>query len=257
MKGYIPPRDEEERLFCSRVADTVARCEKIQKPCFIGFLDERQQQLALTRLGGQAWTRHLFFGGLPAAERKVLCVYPAEDDPPEEWQWPITALRISCGADASKLTHRDYLGSLLGLGLERRCIGDIFPDEKGAWLVAMETQAQLICDELCSVGRLSARAEPAVLPQVLAEQQGECFSATVAQLRLDAVLAAALRQSRQNAAALISAGKVQVSHLTVTQPSAQVDAGDSLTVRGIGKFRLEEAGGQSRKGRIFITIRKY
>ena len=256
MKGYIPPKDEEERLFCSRVTELAARCEKIQKPCYIGFLDERQQQLALTRLGGQAWTRHLFFGGLPAAERKVLCVYPAQQEPPAEWEWPITPLRITC-ADGAKLTHRDYLGSLLGLGLERRCIGDIFPDDAGAWLLAFETQAQLICDELCSVGRSSARAQEDCIPQDVAQQQGECFFATVAQLRLDAVLAAALRQSRQNAAALISAGRVQVSHLTVTQPSAQVDEGDSLTVRGVGKFRLQEVGGQSRKGRIFITIRKY
>lgn len=256
MKGFVPPQDTQEEIFCRKVRDAAMRCEKISRPIFIGFLDERQQLLAQAQLAGAKWSQHLFFGGCVAAERKVLCVYI--DTPPCEDEFPFTAVWIHCKAENQQLSHRDYLGALLALGLERRCIGDIFVQHEGAIAFVLDTQIQLVQNELLSVGRYNAAVERcAELPTDLQQSTKQEITATVASLRLDAVLAAALRQSRPNVSALISAGKAQVSHLTVTSTSFLVAQGDSLTVRGEGKFRLTSVGGQSKKGRIFITIIKY
>lgn len=256
MKGYIPPQNEEERFFWGRVQDAAVRCERTGRSVFMGFWDERQQALANAALSAFQNLQVSFWGGFAQAERKMLGLAAAPESIASQ-DYPIVSLRVQCQKNGTALTHRDYLGALLGLGLERRCVGDILVDEQGAWLLVLESHAQFICDELISVGKASVTACPAQLDLTAAENAGSSLIATVASLRLDAVLSAAMRQSRQNAASFIRSGKVQVCHLTVTQPAAQLEEGDTLTVRGVGKFRLEKAGGQSRKGRLFVTIRKF
>lgn len=257
MKGYLPPQNTQEEIFCRQVRDAAVRSERISRPVYIGFLDERQQQLASTQLAGSKWSQHLFFGGCSSAERKVLCVYT--EDLPQENDFPISALRISCTKESfGSLTHRDYLGALLALGLERRCIGDIFPDELGAVAFVQTEQAQLIRNELHSVGRFFASAQPCEeLPANLCSHPAEVCTVNVASLRLDAVLAAALHLSRANAAALVASGKVLVCHVAIQDSSRVLSEGDTVTVRGLGRFSLTSVGGRSKKDRIFLTLTKY
>lgn len=253
MSGYLPPSTPAEQIFCRRVADAAGRCEATGRPQYLGFLDERQQVLAAAQLSKIKWPEHLFFGGYPLAERKVLAVYG--DEPPAEEAFPLCCLRVSCRGGA--LTHRDYLGALLALGLKRECVGDILPDGEGAYLFALSSSAQLIAAELREVGRAAVKTALCDPPAALAPQEGEAVRASVASLRLDAVLAALLHVSRDDASALVRSERVLVNHVAKTAPAAQLGEGDLLTVRGLGRFKLKEVGGQTKKGRIFVTCIKY
>ena len=125
---------------------------------YSGFLSDREQSLAKAAMNqaGCAWAA--FEGGYPAAERKLLCLEPAGASGGP----PICCVLIRCaGAGPGAPAHKDYLGSVLGLGLERECVGDILPDPDApgtAYAFVLERVAPLICDELTSVGRWPARA---------------------------------------------------------------------------------------------------
>ena len=254
MGGYLPPSTAEEKLFCRRVADAAGRCESSGHVQFTGFLDERQQALAQAQLARLAWQGQLFFGGYPDAERVVLALY--EQDPPKAEQFPIHCLRIGC-KNAARLTHRDYLGALMGLGIKRECVGDILPDEEGALVFALPAFARMIETQLTEVGRERVTVAPAALPQSVDAPAGEPMQISVASLRLDAVLAALLHLSREQAAALIRSEKVLVNHIVRTAPAVSLEEGDLLTIRGTGRFRLQALCGQSKKGRSFVRCIKY
>ena len=254
MGGYLPPSTPEEKLFCRRVADAAGRCESSGRLQFTGFLDERQQALALAQLARLSWQGYLFFGGYSDAERTVLALYEGEE--PAFEQFPVICLRISC-RHADHLTHRDYLGALMGLGFKRECVGDILPDEEGAIVFALPATAKLICNQLSEVGRESVSAAITQLPQSICAASGEPVKISVASLRLDAVLAALLHLSREQTAALIRTERVLVNHIVRSAPSTMLEEGDLLTVRGTGRFRLQSLCGQSKKGRSFVICIKY
>ncbi len=158
-------------------------------------------------------------------------------------------------------SHKDYLGALTGLSLGREAFGDILLDDTvigRAYLVALQSAAPLLC-ELSGVGRASARAVPCERDALLsaAQKPRELRSATVASLRLDAVLASMLNCSRSAAAELIRAKKVEINHIAARSAHSEVYEGDIFTVRGCGRFRLEALSGKSRKDRLFIQFFQY
>ena len=171
-------------------------------------------------------------------------------------EWPFSCLRISC-KNAQRLTHRDYLGALMGMGIKRETLGDILPNEQGAILFALPTAAALIADQLHEVGRESVSASCCPLPDELCAPCGQSVRFSVASLRLDAVIAALLHQSRDHASGLVRSERVQINHRLCSNVSAQLEEGDLVTIRGTGRFRVEEIGGQSKKGRVFVTCIKY
>ncbi|MEG1932493.1 MAG: YlmH/Sll1252 family protein, partial [Pygmaiobacter sp.] len=205
MKNFIPAQTTQEQIFCKQIREIALKSQKTGNACYIGFLDERQQQLAAAQLSGIAGLQHLFFGGFSAAERKVLCVceiLPSEDS------FPICVARASAKIGGSALTHRDYLGALMNLGFDRKCIGDILVTQDGAYLMLMTLHAPLLCDELKTVGRVTVSLQLCdTVPQELTAGQGAEQSLNVASLRLDAVLAAVLHTARGQADEVIRSGK--------------------------------------------------
>ncbi len=257
QRGFIPAQNDQERLVMRRAEDLcrVAGSRGIAR--YTGFLSDREQALCQAALNRLGWQDHSFQGGYPQAERRILCIEPA--DAYQTGEPPICCIRIECtgGASGASVSHKDYLGSILGLGLERSCLGDILPFEGGAYAVVLENAAEVICSQLCSVGRLNARAERFYeeLPTENAER--DIQSATVSSLRADAVIAAMCRIGRGRAAQLLSGGGVEINHIAVTSPHTPVYKGDIFTIRGVGRYKLTTLGGKSRKDRVFIEYFKY
>ena len=191
-------------------------------------------------------------GGFQDAER-VIPVF-AEGYDPEDYLAAI-ALRFR---PQDSLSHRDILGAVLGLGLERGVLGDIAVGEENAWLVCLAHIAAFIIENLGQAGKTSLRAEKISLSDLpeaskeLREQRG-----TVASLRLDAVLAEAFRCSRGAAEELLAQGLVQLRHIETRDGDVKVREGDIVSVRGKGRVKLLRAGEESRKGRIWVTVGHY
>lgn len=221
----------------------------------MGFLDERQQELCEAQLAKSGWLKHLFFGGHTLAERKVLAVYLA--DAPLSQSFPICCIDIAAPQGIA-LAHRDCLGALLGLGLRRELVGDILPDGQHAYAFVLQQAEDLIIQELREVGAVHVKATGCnPPPPQLAPAPGQNSTFSVASLRLDAVLAGALKIGREASGELVRSGRVQINHQLCTSVSAVLAEKDQITVRGVGRVSVDQVGGLSKKGRVFITCIKY
>ncbi len=190
------------------------------------------------------------FGGYADAERKMAGFNAEETD------FPITAV-VAEGRGLSALTHRDWLGSLMGLGIERSKIGDIIVSENGAVIMAHSDIAPYISQTLTSVGKCNVSAHEASLAEVNFGERSFCEkSGTVASLRLDSITALFAGKGRSGAAELIKAGRVYVNGISALKADVKINGGDVITVRGFGKA-IVEVGGKSKKDRIFVTLKKY
>lgn len=225
-----------------------------------GFLSDREQTLAQAALHRAGCDFGTFRGGWPGAERKVLCL-----EPPDTWaEEPIVCLRLSVPRTwTEKLPgHRDYLGSILGLGLERTCLGDLLPDPENprdTYAFVLSDKKEFIVQNLYQAGNcpVSVQECDAPSPAALRGPERERREATVPSLRADTVLAALMHTSRTLAAEAIRSGRVEINHLPLRAAHEEVFEGDLFTVRGAGRYRLEAVGGKSKKDRIFITFYQY
>ena len=256
-RGFVPPQNEEERWLMRRVEELCRVAGSRSIPRYTGFLSDREQVLAQAACHRAGFTSFRFWGGYDGAERCVLCL-----EPPDAWQEePLGYLRLTAAGQPLP-DHRAYLGAILGLGLERTCLGDLLPDPQQPALfyaVALADKLELIAAELTSAGRCPVRAAlcdalPAHLRLGPARHGQE---ATVPSLRADAVLAAMMHTSRARAADYIAAGRVEINHLPLRAAHEPVFAQDVFTVRGVGRYRLAEIGGKSRKDRVFISFFQY
>ena len=191
-------------------------------------------------------------GGFAQAER-VIPVFMREYDPEEL----LSAIELRFRPQDS-LSHRDILGAALGLGLKRAVLGDIAVEPGHAFLVCLPRVCGFILKNLTKAGNVGLQA--AQIP--LATLPGACKSlrerrGTVVSLRLDAVLAEAFRCSRGAAEESLRLGLVQLRHEECRNGAKPVREGDIISLRGKGRVKLLEAGGETRKGRIWITIGEY
>ena len=234
-----------------RAEDLLDRCERTCTVTATNFLTPAE----VLRLSN--WAKHrgcalVLCGGAENTERKVGFFLPdwlaPEDfDAGEE----IRAVRIT--HRFGTLSHRDYLGALLGLGVKREWLGDILPDEGGATVFCLKSiESHLLTLE--QVGRWGVKTAPIALSEVTPPQRKvKPVSFTVQSARLDAVTAGLFHLSRTAAAERIRVGDVHLNYELCQRPDAAVQPGDILSLRGSGKAQLTAQGGQSRKGKVFLT----
>lgn len=244
----------EEEIFISRITDLARQVQKRGVPKFSGFLDVRQQELAIYGINCAGDINYQWDGGYDNAERRVLKLY--EDGYGASISFPITMLIITYSNKAS-LSHRDFLGTILGLGIKREVLGDIIVDNGKTYLWILETMKNTILQDLTRVGRYSVEVaetnQQLELPQIKTEE----VNGTVSSLRLDCIVSHLLNCSRENAVKLIKSGCVAVRGREILEPSKQVEEDSILSIRGYGRFILKEIGDVNKKGRIRIYCQKY
>lgn len=171
---------------------------------------------------------------------------------------PLTVIRAVKSEGSRELTHRDYLGSLIGLGIKREMVGDILVREDGADIICMSDFADFVLMNYCKAGRTNlSLSQVDIKDLIVPERKTQIITDTVASLRLDSIVASAFNLSRGKASEAISRGIVFVNHMETTKPDQQLSEGDRITLRGKGKAVLSEIGGKSRKDRQYIKIERY
>ena len=195
-------------------------------------------------------------GGFEGAER-TRAVFMNPDWGEYERTDLFTALKVA-HRPQDTLGHRDILGALMALGIERETVGDIIVDEAGAALVCLPELGKFIIENFTKAGRVGLVVSVIGLDELpVREEELTIITDTVASLRLDAVLCTAFRVSRAKAAELILTGRVSVNHQVCLRTDKEVRVDSLLSVRGLGRAKLLEIGGLSRKGRSFIRIGMY
>ena len=234
---------EEERYLSAHIADMQRLAVKSGVPRFSMFLNEREAAVARYAVRGEL----VFFGGYDGAARTVCGVLEgtyAQEMSPED-VFPVGAVTFTF-RKSDKLTHREFLGALLSLEIKRELLGDILVAEGYAVVFVYETAIELV-----------SRVDRIGSTKPLPEQKMERRDVTVSSLRLDCIVAAAANTSREKSAALIKSGMVSADHTPCTNVSAEVRENTILSIRGSGRYRLTGINGETRKGKLRITIEKY
>ncbi len=266
--------NEKDLLLCKRIEELYSRAED-SIPSISQFLNLRERYIIENRLShifseDDSVPLCFFWGGYKSAERTLLCALPSYtryeilgDTVPEKLvPHSIKAVRIKSGGYV-KLGHRDYLGAIIGLGVDRAAVGDILTDDKGAIVFASPAIAELLKRELIYIGRDKVKVADISLPDDFDYKRNyEELRSTVASPRLDGVLSELAKTSRENAKNLIQSGLVEHNHFTAARPDALVEKGDIISVKRSagtkgGKFIIDSINEKTNKGRIRLYARKY
>lgn len=229
-------------------------CDKYASPRFSQFLDGAEIADIRDNIHFPYGYNVMFWGGFEDCERKVLGVFP-EWEESEENKFPISVIKFTSGF-TKKLTHRDYLGTVMSLGIDRVKIGDILVEESSAYVFVYSDIAEYIKNNISKISNIGVKSEILSGDNIdIPRKNYRIAEAVCASLRLDAVIAGALNVSRNVSVQLISAGKVKLNYREESHASKLLKEGDLVSVRGYGRFFLEEAGNETRKGRLHITVK--
>ena len=194
-----------------------------------------------------------FDGGFESAERTRAVFFNPDWGECDHTEL-FTALRIEHRPQDAP-GHRDILGAIMALGIERDTVGDIVCADGYATLVCLPEMGDYIVKNLSKAGRVGINVTEISLYELpVTQEELKEKTDTVASLRLDAVMCAAFGLSRTKASELIASGRVSLDHQQCLQPSKDLREGALLSIRGMGRARLLEVGGTSRKGRIFVRL---
>lgn len=232
---------------------------------------------------GSGRLRALFYGGFADAERRALIFLPEYAEladilppaavsggspnlqngsafaaAPADCPFCVLKVHAASGIGARKLTHRDYLGSLMGLGIKREMTGDIIVRDGGADIIIIKEIADFLLMNYEKAGRANLKLEIADITSldtgtVNIEEKRD----TVASLRLDNLVSSVFGLSRGRAQEAIKTGFVFVNSSQAQKPDMQLNEGDKLVLRGRGKAVLREIQGKTRKDRIYIIFDRY
>lgn len=260
--------EQDERFIRKRILDLAEQSYRAGIYTFTGFLTQAEQDLffRMSREHGNAdgtsfeegFFHGNLFGGVEGCERQVLR-FGDEESFGYDVGYPICCLEISPVMEkfSDKLTHRDYLGALMHLGIERSTLGDIMLREKTAYLFCLDKVADYIQENLVrikhtnvSCRRLESMPE-AVRPQL------ETVKLVVPSLRVDVVIAKLYRLSRSQSTALCRDKKVFVNGRQTENTSSMLREHDIVSVRGFGRFICDGVLGETRKGNQSIALSKY
>ena len=222
---------------------------------FTRFLDPAEAELS-RRLARQYGAKLSVWGGYDQAERVVGCFGPAGEEMDTD-QYPVVCLHSRYLPKFCSVTHRDLLGSFMALGLTRSCAGDMIIAGADIYLFAHAQTADFIAQSMKSAGKAPLDFHVLTQAPEMPEPEGTRFSSVVSSLRLDAVLAAAYRLSRSEAADSIRAGLVKVNHLVCDRVDLPLQEDALLSMRGRGRVRLLSVDSTTRKQRIGITLFRY
>ena len=248
---------QDDKLIIKKALDAINLCERQYSVKSLGFLDPRERLLIEREIKftTPADMKCEFFGGYDEAERRMLICRPEYID--ADYDEIITVLEIT-GRDISELSHRDFLGSLMGLGIKRENIGDIAPMPDKCYVFIKPAMLSYVGENLTKIGRHGVRVSRRNLSEiVIPKKPVKPIAATVSSLRLDCVVSAAAGIARGKAADMIKSENVKLNFETAQNSSASVKEGDMLSIRGFGRFRLSEIRGTTRKGRVSVIIDKY
>lgn len=248
----------DEREFVERAAEWIDNAARYHELKLTDFLDPRQAYI-LNILAARNLDVHIRLdGGSEHSERKRAIIGPDYMDLDNE-DMNLSVLSITPeGRKFADLEHGDYMGSILGLGMKRGKIGDIHALADGCHTVVSSEIASYLHLNLTQVHRLHVMTEilPITALQV-AIPQLQSMELTVASLRLDGIASDVYRLSRSKILVPIKAGRCRVNWKVEENPSCALQQGDMISIQGLGRFKILEMDGITKKGRYRVKVGKF
>ncbi len=249
----------EDRLVMAKLLDRAEATARKNRFSHSEFLDPHQVVLAEKVLASFGVCEYTFQGGYPAAERSLVLFRHeyADDDELEEYASGLIKVLSVTPSARNSLSHRDYLGALMALGIKREVTGDIIVSEEQCSIIVLSEMAEYISGNLQKVGNTGVSVKILdIFDLSVPEPKAADIKTTVAALRLDSVCAPAFGISRSKAVEFIKAGRVHLNWEMALNPDKAVKEGDTISLKGKGRAVLEKVGGRTRKDRLAILIKK-
>lgn len=252
---------DDEQIVKARLKDLAERAYRqnvytysnFLTPAELTFLEELKEDI-----------RHIpfsTFGGGEACDRRMVG-FGSEALFGYESKFPISIVKVEPLIEkfSDQLNHRDFLGAIMNLGIERSIIGDILvKDGKRAYIYCSDSIANFICENLLKIKHTNVRCTVMELSEDLAELRPEFkdISVVVASPRFDAIVAGVTKLSRNDALNLFKAKKVTLNGRLCEKNSITIKDGDTFSLRGYGKYIYEGCGNETRKGRVYVHLKQY
>ncbi len=256
--------EQDTKLLLSKAEDCAQRALKTCSPCFLPFLSEAEQYF----IEKNCFYPHddeklIFFGGYSDCDYKCAGFFPSFLFYDESYDalsdFPVVAI-LAKGSGFRKLSHRDFLGSLMSLGIKREVIGDIVVSDDGfsAYIFCLEKTGDYILSYFTSVANdkivcSKCKNHDVIIPP----KKFQVINTTVHSARVDALICACFNLSREQADKLIAAGLVSVNHTVCTDKSRQCNENTTVSVRHHGKFSLNKIGDKNKRDRLKIEIHRF
>ena len=249
---------DEEILLKRRLIDTANKAYRQNIYTYTNFLSMSELDTYYRTLPELSFIHSEAFGGSASCERQIVR-FGSPDDFGFDEPYPIDCIKISplLRKFADDLTHRDFLGAILNLGIERSLIGDILIRDNVGYLFCLSHISTFIMENLIKIKHTNVKCEPAApdtddFAPVLEDLELICASA-----RIDAVTASITKLSRSKAVELFRTQKIFVNGKCMEKNSYALKPDDILVIRGTGKFIYKGCGNETRKGRVYVRLQKY
>ncbi len=250
--------EKEEKQLQKRFGDLARKAYDQNVYTFTSFLSLAEQDLFYRMQREVSHVGYRFWGGSSACERQMLR-FGSPEQLGYEMEFPIVCLRIEPLLEkfADALTHRDFLGALMNLGIERSTMGDIFVQGKSAYLFCSTSIAPFIRENLDKVKHTNVRCVPVEDEIKLRLREPETMEVTVASERIDSVLSGIYNLSRSDSLDLFRERKVYVDGRLYENNSGILKPGSTVSVRGYGKLIYYGCKGETKKGKLRISAGIY
>ena len=273
--------DKEEILIQKRLIELSRTAFHRGIVTYSDFLNLNEQQVLHQTPKNMLPVSAFLYGGYVPAERCQVAFIPSEvvnslgidlmsfqnnpgtdsdeTSPSQLLDFPISCLLLEPLQKkfAEALSHRDYLGALLNLGIERHKTGDILVEESRGYLFVDANLSSFICDNLTKIRHTSVKVTPAQISDFKYEARFESRKGNVASVRLDALIGLAYNLARGKSCAYIETGKVFVNNRLVSSNGYKPQENDIISIRGVGRFAYRGITAETRKGRFFVELNKY
>lgn len=246
---------EEDNILLRSLSDKISLAQKHNSAKYTFFLNERQSELVETVLNTSEYENYYLYGGYDNAKRKVVGVNPPYSCANLQ-EFPIKALTFTY-RKSDEISHRDVLGSLMALNIDRKTVGDIVVGNGKSVVFVYDTVADDILQNVRKIGRVGVKISEGFDSDIIPEDKFQEINGTVASLRLDCIISLALNISREKATDLIRRNGVTVNCQEQFSVSFVMKETDKFSIKGYGKFIFSSVNGISKKGRTHITILKY
>lgn len=262
LEKYKKP---EEKLLISKFFDKIEIVNKTNKIETTDFLNELEQNILQKVINIIQFENYEFYGGHGDSDRKIIIIYPEKmkeifKNNNFKYDTIVSVFRILIPKiEQENFTHSVYLGGIIKLGIKREKIGDILVYENGADILVKKETEKFLYANLKSLTRFNNAEISNIKINEISEidKKFEIMKIITSSLRLDNIVSELAKTSRNKASEILLQERVFVNYENETKNTKQVKEKDVISIRGKGKFIIDEIIGNTKKGNFIINVKKY